>query len=104
MLDVGCGTGATTIAAARHAERAVGVDISAPMIEAARDRGGARVHRAPTRSGMHSRRDTFDQVISRFGVMFFDDPVEAFANLRKATKPHGTLRLIVWRSAEENRS
>lgn len=99
VLDVGCGTGATTEAAARHATRAVGVDISEPMIEAARARtseaefivADAQVHPfAP---------DSFDHVISRFGVMFFDDPVAAFANLRRTG---GALRAIAWRRAEEN--
>jgi SAM-dependent methyltransferase len=45
---------------------------------------------------------SFDMIISRFGVMFFDDPVQAFANLRHATADGGEMRLIVWRSAAEN--
>ncbi len=71
------------------------------MIQAARDRGGAEFLEADAQRHAFEPH-TFDQVISRFGVMFFDDAVAAFANLRKATKPHGTLRLIVWRSADEN--
>lgn len=98
VLDVGCGTGATTAAAAQVATRVVGVDVSAPMIEAARARtdkaefivADAQTHVFDTR---------FDHVISRFGVMFFDDPVEAFANLGRAGRH---LRAIAWRGAEEN--
>jgi len=98
VLDVGCGTGATTAAVATRATRAVGVDISATMIEAARARtdqaefvvADAQTHRFDER---------FDYLISRFGVMFFPDPVAAFANLRRAGRQ---LRAIAWRSAEEN--
>ncbi|XVU29080.1 class I SAM-dependent methyltransferase [Actinoplanes sp. CA-054009] len=104
VLDVGCGTGATTAAIARiPGRRAVGVDISAPMIAAARRRetGGvsfieadAQVYAFPPAS--------FDAVVSRFGVMFFPDPMRAFANLRRACKPLAVVRLIVWRAIEEN--
>jgi SAM-dependent methyltransferase len=97
VLDVGCGTGATTAAAARVADRVVGVDISEPMLEAAR-------RRAPELEFVVADAQThpfegFDWVISRFGVMFFDDPVAAFANLRRAA---GRLRCLVWRGADEN--
>ncbi len=47
---------------------------------------------------------SFDVIASRFGVMFFDDPVAAFANLHGATRPDGALRVIVWRSPDENPS
>lgn len=98
VLDVGCGTGATTAAVAEQATRAVGVDISVPMIEAARARtdraefivADAQTHRFDAR---------FDHVISRFGVMFFTDPVAAFTNLRHAGR---RLRAIAWRGAAEN--
>src|SRR5690606_10770630 len=46
--------------------------------------------------------DSFDMVVSRFGIMFFDDPVRAFANLRRATAPGGSLEVIAWRSPAEN--
>ena len=101
ILDVGCGTGATTVEAARHGD-ATGVDISAQMLAAARaraDRAGvpARFILADAQEYVFDR---FDLVISRFGVMFFDDPVAAFANLRRATA--GALRFVAWRSPEEN--
>ena len=97
VLDVGCGTGATTVAAAQRADRAVGVDISEPMIEAARKRDPS-VEFIVADAQTHPF-DGFDWVISRFGVMFFEDPVAAFTNLRRAA---GRLRCIVWRGAEEN--
>lgn len=109
VLDVGCGTGAVCLAiAARLGEggHCSGVDISAPMIARAVERaaaaglqidfavGDAQRHRfAPAR---------LDRIVSRFGVMFFDDPVQAFANLRQATRSGGTLRALAWRSAAEN--
>jgi ubiquinone/menaquinone biosynthesis C-methylase UbiE len=114
VLDVGCGTGATTIAIARSpasasgapGARCTGIDLSAPMIEVARRRaqqqgvradfivGDAQVHGfAPA---------TYDFVVSRFGVMFFDDPVKAFGNLRRAAVPDASLLCQVFRSAAEN--
>jgi ubiquinone/menaquinone biosynthesis C-methylase UbiE len=109
VLDVGCGTGATTLAVARRlgAEgRCVGIDISEPMIAAAR----ARAEREGTPAGF-IRADAqdhafepaaFDTIISRFGVMFFDDFVRAFANLRRAATDDAELRFIAWRSAADN--
>lgn len=96
-IDVGCGTGATARAAAAAAARVTGVDISAPMIEAARriaERAGVtnaefRVADVQTASGLPAA----DIAISRFGVMFFDDPVTAFANLRRTA---GRLAFVCW--------
>lgn len=109
VLDVGCGTGAVCLAiAARLGEggRCSGVDIAAPMIARAVERAAAaglqidfavgdaqRYRFAPAR---------LDRIVSRFGVMFFDDPVPAFANLRRATRAGGTLHALAWRSAAEN--
>jgi SAM-dependent methyltransferase len=109
LLDVGCGTGSTTIAALRRMGahgRATGIDISEPMLAAAaararRDGAAANFIRADAQTHPLDPA-AFDLVISRFGVMFFDDPVQAFANLHRATKPGGGLRCIVWRSAADN--
>jgi SAM-dependent methyltransferase len=109
VLDVGCGTGATTLAIARRCgaeSRCVGVDLSHPMIGVARARA-AREHSlaeflvADAGTGDLGE-GTFDLVVSRFGVMFFEDPVRAFANLRRATRAGGALRCITWRAAAEN--
>ena len=109
VLDIGCGTGQTTRQAARAARAgsALGVDVSAPAIERARElaraeglgnvafvHADAQVHRfAPER---------FDLAMSRFGTMFFDDPAAAFANLRQALRPAGRLVMMVWQSHERN--
>ena len=109
VLDIGCGTGQTTREAARTAQAgsAFGVDVSAPAIERARElarAGGlrnvtfehanAQVHRFPP--------ERFDLAISRFGTMFFDDPVAAFANIRRALRPAGRLVMMVWQAHERN--
>ncbi|WP_436493485.1 class I SAM-dependent methyltransferase [Actinokineospora sp. HUAS TT18] len=104
VLDVGCGTGGTTVAVAREVDTCVGVDISGPMIAAAEERAakaGVEATFLQANAQDHEfEADAFDTVISRFGVMFFDDPVRAFANLRRAAR--GGLRVIVWRAMEEN--
>jgi ubiquinone/menaquinone biosynthesis C-methylase UbiE len=109
VLDVGCGTGGTTVAVARRlgaAGRCVGIDLSDPMIEAARaraEREGAPASFIHADAQDHAFEPaTFDAIISRFGVMFFDDAVRAFANLRRAAKGGAALRCIAWRSAAEN--
>jgi SAM-dependent methyltransferase len=109
VLDVGCGTGSTAVAVARllaERGRCTGIDVSEPMIAAARARADrervpasfvradAQVHAFEERS--------FDMIISRFGVMFFADPVQAFANLRRAARDGAGLRFVCWRSAAEN--
>jgi SAM-dependent methyltransferase len=101
VLDVGCGTGATTIEAARRvgpAGAAIGVDISAAMLGVARQRLGDGIDNVvfleadaqvyPFDEG------TFDAVISRFGTMFFDDAEAAFANLGRAVRPDGRLVIV----------
>lgn len=109
VLDVGCGTGGMTVAIARRlAERgrAVGIDISAPMIGAAL----SRTERDGTSAGFvcadaqhyEFESGSFDTIVSRLGVMFFADPVAGFINLRRATVDGARLRFIAWRSATEN--
>ncbi|MFE1292299.1 class I SAM-dependent methyltransferase [Streptomyces sp. NPDC058751] len=109
VLDVGCGTGGTTVAIARRlgaGGRCVGVDISEPMVEAGRaraEREGAEVSfvRADAQDHVFEPA-SFDGVVSRFGVMFFSDPGRAFANLRRAAKENAGLRFVVWRDIAEN--
>lgn len=109
VLDVGCGTGATTLAVARlHGGngRHVGLDISEPMIDAARARAareGSATRFICADAQRHAFEPaSFDMVISRLGVMFFDDPVRAFVNLRSAAREGAALRFIAWRSAADN--
>ena len=109
VLDIGCGLGQTTCAAARmtQAGSAFGVDISAPAIERARELAwaqgirnvtfecaDAQVHRFPS--------GHFDLAISRFGTMFFADPVAAFANVGRALRPAGRLVMMVWQARDRN--
>jgi SAM-dependent methyltransferase len=109
VLDVGCGTGATTVAIARTlgpGASCTGLDVSEPMLGAARARAAregldVRFVRADAQRHVVDPGGV-DVVASRFGVMFFDDPVAAFANLRRATADGGSLRAVVWRSAEDN--
>ncbi len=109
VLDIGCGTGATTIAIARRlaaGSACIGVDVSQPMVAAARSR--ARREGLPAQfvcadAQTHDfAAGAFTRLVSRFGVMFFGDAVRAFANLRRAAADGAELRVIVWRRAEEN--
>jgi len=111
VLEIGCGTGATTIPLAEAVGprgRVVGVDISEPMLAGARQRlaesglgnislvqADAQVH--------HLEAGHFDLIVSRFGVMFFADPVAAFSNLLPAARPGGRLCFVCWGPLEENR-
>lgn len=109
VLDIGCGAGQTARLAAQRAPggRVLGVDLSAPMLERARvtaaregvgnatfDQVDAQVHPFETAG--------FDVVISRFGVMFFGDPVEAFSNIGRALRPGGRLAFICAANAGDN--
>jgi SAM-dependent methyltransferase len=114
VLDVGCGTGAITRATSRAISRSqgvegrcTGIDISQPMIATARTRaeleGSANTSFVCADVQAHAfEAGAFDMLVSRFGVMFFDDPVRAFSNLRHAAADGATMKFIAWRSAAEN--
>ena len=109
VLDVGCGTGAATLAIARALGTeggCTGADISEPMIAVARARAGREGAPASFVCGDAQRHPfepaSFDMIVSRFGVMFFDSPVQAFSNLLNAARGGAKLRAIAWRSAVEN--
>ncbi|XXU49705.1 class I SAM-dependent methyltransferase [Sorangium sp. So ce1014] len=110
VLDIGCGAGATALLMARRlgpAGHCLGVDISGPLVAAARARAAAEglasaafVQADAQTHGFEP--DSFDAVISRLGVMFFEDPSAAFANIRRATRRNAKLVFVAWRSPAEN--
>ena len=110
VLDVGCGCGETTVLAARAAGptgRALGVDLSEPMLAVARELAVAeRVANVEFRAAdaqVHAfAPGSFDVVLSSFGVMFFDDPAAAFANLLRAMGPGARLAFLCWQGGQRN--
>ena len=109
VLDVGCGCGGSTRDAARVAVSGtvLGIDLSRRMLDRARERswtegltnlrfeqGDAQVYPFDA--------SAFDVAISRFGVMFFDDPVVAFGNIRRALRPGGRVAFLVWQELRKN--
>jgi SAM-dependent methyltransferase len=110
VLDVGCGTGPTTRRAATlvgPGGLVVGADIARAMLDAARAEpgppDGAPIEWLEADVGTWESGDRrFDAVISRFGVMFFDDPATAFANVRRATAAGGRLCVAVWAPRTES--
>ena len=110
VLDIGCGSGATTLEAARRvgaAGRVTGADISAPLLAVARARvGGEALGAAPitfTEADVEQADlGAFDAALSRFGVMFFPDSPRAFANIRRMLRPGGQLTFLCWRALPEN--
>lgn len=109
VLDIGCGTGRSTREVARLASSgsALGVDLSAKMLEHARAAASAeglsnvRFEQADAQVQPFPP-DAFDLALSVFGAMFFGDPVAAFANIRRALRPGGGLALLVWRGLQHN--
>ena len=108
VLDVGCGNGAISLEAARTVGpggRVTGLDLSAPMLGVARRRAeeqGVDVDFVQRDAQTASFDQPFDVVVSRFGVMFFDDPEVAFANLAKAARPGGRLCFVCWQEMFAN--
>jgi ubiquinone/menaquinone biosynthesis C-methylase UbiE len=106
VIDIGCGMGITTAALAKAVGahgHVLGIDISEPLIEAARRH---RIDDATFVLGDAAshpyRHRHYDLVFSRFGVMFFGDPEAAFRNFSQALKPGGRLAFICWRTTQEN--
>jgi len=110
VLDVGCGTGQSTLQLAEcvgATGEVVGIDVSQIMLErAARrvaERGAQNVRFLNADAQIHPfDASSFDVLYSRFGVMFFADPRAAFANLRRALSPRGRLAFVCWQAIEKN--
>ncbi|MFT5692348.1 MAG: ubiquinone/menaquinone biosynthesis C-methylase UbiE [Oceanicoccus sp.] len=109
VLDIGCGCGGTSFSLATKVAdgRVEGVDISEPMLAHAKERrvaldiGNVDFIKGDAAVKLFSPQ-SFDRVFSRFGVMFFDDPVSAFKNIRSSLKSAGKLSFVCWRQASEN--
>ncbi len=110
VLDIGCGTGDTTLALAQCLGpdgRVLGVDVSRAMLGWAQERAATA---SATKAAFvladaqaHTfAAEGFDLLVSRFGVMFFEDPVAAFANMLRAMKPGGRLAMMCWTSLAGN--
>lgn len=109
ILDIGCGCGATTLAAATRVGthgHVVGLDLSEPMLSIAEHRA---LQAATTNVAFvhgdaqtHQLEQVFDHVISRFGTMFFDDPIAAFTNIARDLAPDGRVRIVTWQPLEAN--
>jgi SAM-dependent methyltransferase len=110
VVDLGCGGGRTTLELAARVGpggQVVGVDISAEMLARGRERaaqlGAGNVEFVHADVQVHDfGKARFDAAYSRFGVMFFTDPVAAFANVRRALRPGGTLSFVCWQSVFDN--
>lgn len=107
VLDIGCGAGATTLEAMQRVGEtgaAIGADVSGPLVAHARKRAqtrgsAARFELADASAWQPS--EPVDVLISRFGVMFFDDPVAAFANMHAGMAAQGRMAFFCWRSPPE---
>lgn len=111
-MDVGCGGGSQSIMLAERlgsGASVLGVDISAPMLAVARAKASATAAGTAQLSFLQAdaadypfEPESFDLLFSRFGVMFFDDPTAAFANMRAALAPGARLAFACWQSMRDN--
>ena len=107
VLDIGCGCGATSLDLAAAAQAVTGIDVSRSMLGVAERRAAATgianaEFTLADASTYAFERAAFDVAFSRFGVMFFEDPVAAFTNIRPALKPTGRLTFVCWRDLAAN--
>jgi SAM-dependent methyltransferase len=105
VLDIGCGAGALSMLAAKRGREVLGVDISKPLIDFAAQRASAANSNAKFQLGdaaLLACDSKFDVVISRFGVMFFADPVAAFKNIADCVKPGGRMVFACWQGLADN--
>lgn len=110
VLDVGCGAGASTFAAAERVGdgRVTGVDRDQALIELARSRLATRRPTASVRfltgdaASVDLSAGSFDALISRFGMMFFDDPTAAFKHLGRLVRPGGRIAYVTWTDPSAN--
>lgn len=104
-IDVGCGAGALSLSAADAAGAAIGVDVSEPLLSLARARAkqtGSAARFIRSDASTYESKQAYDVLVSRFGVMFFEDPVKAFSNLREQMHPEGRMTFICWQALQYN--
>lgn len=102
VLDIGCGTGETCAIWLDAGAAVTGVDVSAPMLAVAVERTGGRATLIEADAALWSGEVRFDMAVSRFGVMFFDAPDAAFANIANNLRPGGRILFSCWRALSEN--
>lgn len=100
VLDVGCGCGENAVEAARRGAIVTGLDFSEPMLASARALN-SEVTFVLGDAQTYPLKD-FDLIFSTFGVMFFEDPQAAFANLRRGLRPGGRLAFLCWQAQSRN--
>ncbi|HEY4179351.1 MAG TPA: methyltransferase domain-containing protein [Kofleriaceae bacterium] len=102
--DIGCGAGQTTQQLTERVApdgRALGVDVSTPLLALAKKRFST-ISFTEADAATHTFPEKLDAIFSRFGVMFFVDPVAAFTNLASQLRPGGRLAFVCWRAPAEN--
>jgi SAM-dependent methyltransferase len=106
VLDIGCGAGVTSLmlaGAVGPGGHVTGVDVSRPMLALARSRTQAgNIEFIEADAALYPFHPNYDLIFSRFGVMFFVDPLAAFVNLRKSAVRDGRLAFVCWRAVAEN--
>lgn len=102
VLDIGCGTGQSCALALEQGATVTGVDVSGPMLKLAAKRLGERATLCLADAGQWVADKPFDIALSRFGVMFFDDPVAAMTRIRGNLKPGGRLVFCCWQAMALN--
>ena len=102
VLDIGCGTGETCAIWLDGGATVTGLDVSGPMLAVAAARTGGKATLVKADASVWIGDAPFDLAVSRFGVMFFDDPDAAFANIAANLRPGGRLVFACWRPVEEN--
>lgn len=107
VLDIGCGCGETSLSLAQAvgpSGRVLGVDVSAPMLDVARRRSAdlTNVSFMEADASQAGLDGNFGLLVSRFGVMFFDAPAEAFANIGKSLAQNARLAFVSWQPAAQN--